>query len=156
MARCKLTGVGGVGKTRLACQVAAEALPQFLHGAWLVELDRIRDPEVVVDAVVGVFDLPPRPGVEPIETLVNFLRSKKLLLVLDNCEHLLTPVTRLIRTVVDTCPELVVLATAAKAWGLQVSTSWPCRRSACPTPTSETSSSDSDAVRVFVERAQAV
>ena len=88
-----LTGIGGVGKTRLACQVAAEALPQFVHGAWLVELDRIRDPDIVVDAVVGVFDVAPRPGVELVETLVNFLRSKELLLVLDNCEHLLTPVT---------------------------------------------------------------
>ena len=88
-----LTGVGGVGKTRLACQVAAEALPRFVHGAWLVELDRIRDPESWWRPSSGCSTSAPRPGVEPIETLVDFLRSKELLLVLDNCEHLLTPVT---------------------------------------------------------------
>ena len=84
-----LTGVGGVGKTRLACQVAAEVAPEFRGGAWLVELARVRDPSVVVDAVAAVFGVTPRPGVDLLDTLVGYLRPKELLLVLDNCEHLL-------------------------------------------------------------------
>ena len=87
-----LTGVGGVGKTRLACQVAAEVLPEFRDGAWLVELARVRDPSVVVDAVAAVFGVTPRPGVDLLDTLAGYLRPKALLLVLDNCEHLLGPV----------------------------------------------------------------
>ena len=87
-----LTGVGGVGKTRLACQVAAEVAPEFRGGAWLVELARIRDPSVVVDGVAAVFGVTPRPGVALLDTLVGYLRPKALLLVLDNCEHLLDAV----------------------------------------------------------------
>ena len=151
-----LTGVGGVGKTRLACQVAAEALPQFPHGAWLVELDRVRDPDVVVDAVVGVFDLPPRPGVELVETLVSFLRSKELLLVLDNCEHLLTPVAALIRALEGACPGLVVLATSREGLGLAGERIVAVPSLGVPGSDDCDGVAGSEAVRVFVERAQAV
>ncbi|HLM16871.1 MAG TPA: adenylate/guanylate cyclase domain-containing protein, partial [Acidimicrobiia bacterium] len=151
-----LTGVGGVGKTRLACKIAADVSPRFFHGAWLVELERVRDPAVVVDAVVAVFDLAPRPGVELIETLVTFLRSKELLLVLDNCEHLLAPVAGLVRTLEGACPGLVVLATSREGLGL-------AGERIVAVPSLEVPDSDEcavvascEAVRVFVERAQAV
>ena len=151
-----LTGVGGVGKTRLACQVAAEVAPRFLHGVWLVELDRIRDPDVVVDAVVGVFDLPPRPGVELVETLTSFLRSKELLLVLDNCEHLLAPVAALLRTLEDACPGLVVLATSREGLGLAGERIVAVPSLGVPDSDDCDVVAGSEAVRVFVERAQAV
>ncbi len=151
-----LTGIGGVGKTRLACQVAAEASPRFAHGAWLIELDRIRDPAIVVDAVVGVFDLPPRPGVELVETLVNFLRSKDLLLVLDNCEHLLTAVTTLLRALEAACPGLVVLATSREGLGLAGERIVAVPSLGMPGSDECDVVVDSDAVRVFVARAQAV
>src|SRR5262249_35905795 len=84
-----LTGVGGVGKTRLALQAAAELLPSFREGAWLVELATVRDPDGVVGAVAGVFGVSSRAGFTLEESLVDFLRTKQLLLVVDNCEHLL-------------------------------------------------------------------
>ena len=84
-----LTGPGGVGKTRLALQVAGQVPPRFGDGAWLCELAPVRDPAGVDDAVAAVFSVTARAGQSTREALVEFLRSKQLLLVLDNCEHLL-------------------------------------------------------------------
>ena len=84
-----LTGPGGVGKTRLALQAAGQLSPRFGDGAWLCELAPIRDPAGVDDAVAAVFSVTARAGQTTREALVEFLRSKQLLLVLDNCEHLL-------------------------------------------------------------------
>ena len=98
-----LTGVGGVGKTRLALQVAAEVLPGFREGAWLVELAPVRDPDGVVDAFAAVFGVSARAGQSVEEALVEFLRTKQLLLVVDNCEHLLEAVAVLVETLERSC-----------------------------------------------------
>ena len=87
-----LTGVGGVGKTRLALEVAAEVVPDYRDGAWLIELAGVRDPEAVPDSVVSTFGVQPAGGRTATETVLEFLRGKQLLLVLDNCEHLLRAV----------------------------------------------------------------
>jgi predicted ATPase/class 3 adenylate cyclase len=113
-----LTGVGGVGKTRLALEVAAEVVPEFRDGSWLVELAGVRDPEGVPDAVVAVFGLQPGGGRSATETVLEFLGGKALLLVLDNCEHLLRPVADLVGEVVRACPGVRVLATSRE--GLNV------------------------------------
>src|SRR6185437_6237265 len=84
-----LIGVGGVGKTRLALRVAEQVLPRFGDGAWLCELAPIRDAAGVDDAVAAVFSVTARGGQSTRDALVEFLRNKELLLVLDNCEHLL-------------------------------------------------------------------
>jgi hypothetical protein len=84
-----LTGAGGVGKTRLALQAAGQAAPRFTDGAWLCDLAPIRDPAAVDDAVAAVFAVTAPAGLSTSEALVEFLRGKQLLLVLDNCEHLL-------------------------------------------------------------------
>jgi class 3 adenylate cyclase len=84
-----LTGAGGVGKTRLSLQVAGQMLPVFGDGAWLCELAPVRDPTGVDDAVAAVFSVSAPGSQSSREALVEFLRSKQLLLVLDNCEHLL-------------------------------------------------------------------
>ena len=84
-----LTGPGGVGKTRLALQAAGQVARRFADGAWLCELAPVRDPAGVDDAVAAVFSVTARAGQGTREALVEFLRSKQLLLVLDNCEHLL-------------------------------------------------------------------
>jgi predicted ATPase/class 3 adenylate cyclase len=110
-----LTGVGGVGKTRLALQVAAEMLPGFGDGAWLVELAGVREPDAVSEEVVATFGLQPRAGSTARETLLEFLRTKSLLVVLDNCEHLLRAVGDLVAQVVRTCPGVRVLATSREA-----------------------------------------
>ena len=113
-----LTGVGGVGKTRLALEAAAEVVPEYRDGSWLVELAGVRDPEAVPDAVVSTFGLQPGRGQSATETLLEFLRAKELLLVLDNCEHLLRAVADLVGGIVRRCPGVRALATSRE--GLNV------------------------------------
>ncbi len=133
-----LTGVGGVGKTRLACQVAAEVAPEFRGGAWLVELARVRDPGVVVDGVAAVLGVPPRPGVELMDTLAGYLRAKELLLVLDNCEHLLGAVVEFVRGSRSGVPGWWCSRRAVRVWALLGNASWPCHRSGCRVPVTAT------------------
>ncbi len=84
-----LTGAGGVGKTRLAVQIAGKIADEFADGVWYVDLAPITDPEVVPIAVARAFGLPDEPGRTTIDTLVRFVASRRMLMVLDNCEHLL-------------------------------------------------------------------
>jgi predicted ATPase/class 3 adenylate cyclase len=114
-----LTGVGGVGKTRLAVQVAAELLPRFREGAWLVELAAVRDPDDVVGACAAVFGVTARVGQTLEQTLVEFLRTKQLLLIVDNCEHLLAAVAELVQTVERSCAGVTVLATSREGLGVE-------------------------------------
>jgi predicted ATPase/class 3 adenylate cyclase len=152
-----LTGVGGVGKTRLALHAAAEALPRYRDGAWLCELAPVRDPSSVPDAVATVFDVSPRAGQAVQQALVGFLRGKELLLVLDNCEHLLAPVARLVDSLERSCPHLAVLATSREGLGIAGERMLAVPSLAAPDEGAgmETMAS-SDAVRLFVDRAQAV
>jgi predicted ATPase/class 3 adenylate cyclase len=152
-----LTGVGGVGKTRLALQVAAELLPGFRDGAWLVELAGVRDPDAVPEAVVATLGLQPQAGSAASETLLEFLRTKSLLVVLDNCEHLLRAAGSLVALVVRACPGVRVLATSRE--GLNVAgerilgvASLDVPEDAAPLAAIEVC----DAVILFVERARAV
>jgi predicted ATPase len=84
-----LTGPGGVGKTRLSLQVAQRLRPRFADGTWLCELAPVRNPARVDDAVAALFSVTARAGQSTSAALVDFWRGKELLLVLDNCEHLL-------------------------------------------------------------------
>ena len=114
-----LTGVGGVGKTRLAMQVAAEVLPRFRDGAWLVELASVRDPDRVVDAVASVFRVSARPELGLEESLVAYLRDQELLLILDNCEHVLRAVARVVVAVEVSGPGVRVLATSREGLNIR-------------------------------------
>jgi len=152
-----LTGVGGVGKTRLALQVAGEVLPGYRDGAWLCELAPVRDPAGVIDAVSGIFDVAARSGQTLEQALVEFLRGKRLLLVLDNCEHLLEPVAALVAVLERSCPHLAILATSREGFGIDGE-----RILAVPSLGSPAANAGLDeaastaAARLFVERAQAV
>ena len=107
-----VTGVGGVGKTRLALQVAADVLPRYRDGAWLVELASVRDVSSVVEGVAEVFRLPGRNDQSLEDTLLEMLAQKRILLVLDNCEHVLGAVARLVSRIERKCRDVVVLATS--------------------------------------------
>ena len=152
-----LTGVGGVGKTRLALQVAGEVLPGFRDGAWLCELAPVRDPNGVVDAVAGVFDVAARSGQTLEQALVEFLRGKQLLLVLDNCEHLLEPVAALVAVLERSCSRLAVLATSREGFGIDGERILAVPSLGAPAADAEVNEvASSAAARLFVERAQAV
>jgi predicted ATPase/class 3 adenylate cyclase len=151
-----LTGVGGVGKTRLALQVAARVLPRFREGAWLVELAPVRDPDGVPGALAAVFGVSPRFGMTLEESLAEFLRTKQLLVVLDNCEHLLEPVAELVEFLQRDCAGLVVLATSREGLAVDGERMLPVPSLPSPPPDAAPEvAGQADAVRLFVERASA-
>ncbi|MFC9557934.1 protein kinase [Rhodococcus sp. NPDC056960] len=113
-----MTGIGGVGKTRLALRVATNAQRDFADGAWLVELGELRDDSLLVDVVaatLGVQDHSARPLHE---ILVEFLAPRELILVLDNCEQVVDAVADLTETLLRTCPGLRILATSREPIGI--------------------------------------
>jgi non-specific serine/threonine protein kinase len=112
-----LRGAGGVGKTRLALQVAAALRDTFGQGAWLVELSAIRCPGLLASEVAKVLELPDMAADEPDEALARQLAESDLLLVLDTCEHLVTACADLARVLVDRCPDVRILATSQEPLG---------------------------------------
>jgi predicted ATPase len=152
-----LTGPGGVGKTRLALQVALQAAGRFADGAWLAELAPVRDPAGVDGAVAAVFSVTARAGQSTTEALAEFLRAKQLLLVLDNCEHLLDGAAALAGNLAQSCERLVILATSREALGIDGEQRLPVPPLAVPGTDADLAAiADAEAVRLFAERAAAV
>jgi len=152
-----LTGVGGVGKTRLALQAAGQVAERFADGAWLCELAPVRDDGGVDDAVAAVFSATARTGQSTRETLVEFLRGKQLLLVLDNCEHLLAGAAALAGVLQRSCERLVILATSREALGTEGEQLVSVPPLALPgTDAGLAAVAGAEAVRLFSERAAAV
>lgn len=119
-----LIGPGGSGKTRLALQVSSLELEQFAHGVWLVELAPLSDPELVPQVAGSVLGLREQPGHRMIETLSDFLHSRQLLLVLDNCEHLIEACAQFSERLLRACPGLKILATSREAIGITGERAW--------------------------------
>ena len=141
-----LTGTGGVGKTRLSLQVAADVLPRYRDGAWLCELAAAGEADALTQVVASCLGVIPRPGMTMRESIVDYLRGKHLLLLLDNCEHLLDAAADVASAVMRDCPRVTVLATSREALDVAGEQVWPV-----PPFTSV----DDAAVRLFAERAHA-
>ena len=107
-----LTGAGGVGKTRLAVQLAGRLDGEVADGVWYVDLAPLTDPDVVPAAVTHALGLPDQPGRSAMETLTRFIAGRHLLLVLDNCEHLIDASALLVEALLAACPHVTVLATS--------------------------------------------
>ena len=107
-----LVGPGGVGKTRLALRTAADLGRGFADGAWLVELAEIRDGALVTNAVLAALDLRDQTAMKPSQILVSDLRNRQLLLLLDNCEHLIGAVAELVAELLRAAPKLTVISTS--------------------------------------------
>jgi predicted ATPase len=108
-----LTGAGGAGKTRLAIEVAGRMTSQFPKGIWYADLAPLTHPEVVPLAVARVLGLPDQPGRSITDTLLQFVRDRDFLLVLDNCEHLLETSAALVNDLLAASPTATILATRA-------------------------------------------
>ncbi len=150
-----LIGVGGVGKTRLAVQTAADVLPRYRDGVWLSELGPLSDPSQVPDALADALGVQQRPGQSIAESLVAALRSKELLVVLDNCEHLLDAAARLVAAIVGSCPGVTVLATGREGLGVRGERMMMVR--SLPLPGAGATTEEilaADAVTLFTERAE--
>jgi predicted ATPase/class 3 adenylate cyclase/DNA-binding CsgD family transcriptional regulator len=152
-----LAGVGGVGKTRLALQVAADVMPRYRDGAWFCELAAVRDPDGVVEAVAGAFGVSEHPGLTLQDSLRAYLRDQQLLLILDNCEHVLRAAARLVVAIETSCADVRVLATSRE--GLNVAGEHLLTVPSLSVPDRDDGADAADeceSVRLFVERAQAV
>jgi predicted ATPase/DNA-binding CsgD family transcriptional regulator len=153
-----LTGPGGCGKTRLAL-AAGELVEGFGDGVWLVELASLADPSLVPQAVASTLGVREQPGRLPDETLSDYLGAKEVLLVLDNCEHLIEACAELAEALLHSCPRLRVLATSREALGITGEVAWPVPSLTLPDlrrlPAVE-SLPRYESARLFVERAAAV
>ncbi len=151
-----LTGAGGSGKTRLALQVAADILDQYPDGVWQVEFASIADPTLVPQMAASALDVPEQAGRLLTETLVDYLQPKSMLLVLDNCEHLLSACAQFAVTLLRACPSLRIMATSRERLGIGGELPYRVPSLSLPDPKEQLSLEkllQYEAVRLFVERA---
>jgi predicted ATPase/class 3 adenylate cyclase/DNA-binding CsgD family transcriptional regulator len=139
-----LTGAGGAGKTRLAIQVAGQMAADFGDGAWYVDLAPITDPGLVPVAVAGALGLADQPSGSTTDTLHRFVGDRRMLVLLDNCEHLLDATAALTTTLLSVCPGLTLLATSREPIGVAGEVTWRV----------PSLSLDDDAIELFVDRAR--
>jgi predicted ATPase/class 3 adenylate cyclase len=145
-----LTGVGGVGKTRLAAEVAAHLADEFPDGVWLFELAAVADPGAVPDAVAAVLGITQQPGKTLVGSVAAALEGRVRLLVFDNCEHVLVAAADLIETILAQSATVTILATSREGLRLADEQLWPV-------PSLDVDAGiDSAAVELFVERARSV
>ncbi len=154
-----LTGSGGCGKTRLSLQVAADLLDQYVNGVWLIELAALSDPALVPQAIADVLGVQEQPGKTMQRSLVEALRPKQLLLVLDNCEHLVAACASLAADLLRTCPQIHILATSREPLNIAGEQSYRVPSLSLPDPKQTQNAetlSQYEAVRLFIERVQAM
>ncbi len=159
-----LIGAGGCGKTRLALQLAKDTADAFPDGVWAVELAPVSDPALLPQSVAIALGAQEAPRQPLTETLSSYLRLKRLLLVLDNCEHLRTAVAQLAQTLLKAAPNLKILATSREALSLAGEATYLVPSLSLPTPLDQSATQkDSpselqryDAPTLFIERAKAV
>ncbi len=153
-----LVGPGGAGKSRLALRIAADLARGFADGAWLVELAEVRDGALVANSVVAALDLRDQAGAQPAQILASYLREKRLLLVVDNCEHLLGESAQLVAEILRAAPDVRVITTSREPLqvpGEQVVAVPPLELPAGNGTASPARLRQNESVMLFTERAAA-
>ena len=151
-----LTGPGGCGKTRLALQCAAELLDRFPDGVWWVDLAPLAEERLVAATWRRPLGVRPLPGLTELQAACAYLASRRALVVLDNCEHLLEACAEVAEALLQAAPEVAVLATSRAPLGVAGETDWRVPPLSLPGTRRARGSPDSDAVALFVERARKV
>jgi predicted ATPase/DNA-binding SARP family transcriptional activator/DNA-binding CsgD family transcriptional regulator len=151
-----LTGAGGSGKTRLALEVARDLVGTYPDGVWLAELAPLSDPTLVARTVAATLGVREQPDRSLTQTLCNDLASRRMLLVLDNCEHLVDAAARFAKDLLSACPGLKVLATSREPLRISGETVWPVPTLSLPDQEEITVEDlmGAEAVRLFVDRAR--
>ncbi|HSL07727.1 MAG TPA: LuxR C-terminal-related transcriptional regulator, partial [Pseudonocardiaceae bacterium] len=151
-----LTGAGGCGKTRLALQAAANAMDRHPDGVWWVELARLADATLLPAAVISALGLREVPGRALLDTLVEHLRTRRVLVVLDNCEYLLAACAEFANALLRVCPSLTILATSRAPLGVPGEITWPVPSMSLPAKPQLEALRRSDAAALFIDRATQV
>lgn len=120
-----LTGAGGIGKTRLAREVASTLIAEYGNGVWVAELAGLQDPELVPQTVLTALGSVAQPGRAPTESLIDFLDARHILCMLDNCEHLVDACAHLAGALLKRCSGLRILATSREVLGVDGEVTWP-------------------------------
>ena len=152
-----LIGPGGTGKTRLALQIGAEMLPDFADGVWLAELAPLADPVLVLPTVASLLGLREQPDMPLNELLIDFLRDKELLLILDNCEHLLESCSKLADQLLHVCANLKIIGSSREPLGIAGETVYrvPSLSVSKPDEVKSETLIKSESAQLFIERALA-
>jgi predicted ATPase/DNA-binding CsgD family transcriptional regulator/DNA-binding XRE family transcriptional regulator len=148
-----VTGPGGAGKTRLAAQVAGRVAGRFADGAWLAELAPVRDPVLVPAVVAAALGVREQPGVPAAGALARVLARQQLLVVLDNCEHVIGAAAELCAGLLAACDDVRVLATSREPLRVAGEVRYRLGSLALPGPGDAAEAGESEAVRLFVDRA---
>ena len=149
-----VTGPGGVGKSRLAAEVARRAAGRFADGVWLVELAAVNDPALVPAAVAAVLGVQQGPGTSATQSLAGVLARQQMLLVLDNCEHLLAAAAELCGALLAAADDLRVLATSRELVGVAGEARFRLRALSAPGLVTPAEIDGSEAVALFADRAR--
>lgn len=157
--RLTLTGVGGIGKTRLALQVAGALIAQYADGVWVVSFAAVSDPALVPQTIAAVLKVREEPNRPLQDTLLKYLQPTEMLLILDNCEHLVPAIATLVDAVLHRCPRITLLVTSREGLNISGETTYTI-----PTLTVPNSQrlldldqlAQFDAVRLFIDRAVAI
>ncbi|MFN2136807.1 MAG: LuxR C-terminal-related transcriptional regulator [Candidatus Promineifilaceae bacterium] len=160
-----LTGPGGCGKTRLAVRTAGNAAGQYESGVWMVELAALAEPDLIPHAVTAVLGVQEEPGRALLDTLLTFLQERHVLLLLDNCEHLITACAKLAAAALQSCPNVTILATSREPLGVPGEHVWSVPSLTLPelqpwrSPAAEQEAlravGEAEAIQLFLERARA-
>ncbi|WP_433189601.1 ATP-binding protein [Actinoallomurus sp. CA-150999] len=151
-----LTGPGGIGKTRLALRVATELRRGFPDDVWLVELAELDNPTLLPEALVAALQIQDHSAHRPIDVLVERLRDDRMLVILDNCEHVLHESAVLVQRLLPSVPGLRILATSRQPLGIFSEQTFTVPTLSLPDGPRHGAATTSDAVRLFAERAEAV
>lgn len=154
-----VTGPGGTGKTRFTLQASAELIDRFENGVWLVELASLSNRSSVYDEAASIFTIAPQPGKEMSDAVVDYLKNKELLIILDNCEHLVTASSAFCENILKKCPKVKILATSREALHCYGERTFPLNPLEYPGSKDRLTPEQLigyESVRLFVERALSV
>ena len=152
-----LTGSGGAGKTRLSLQVGSHSLSQFSNGVWLAELAPVTDSALIPQTLLSIFNLREDRHRDILDVLIEYLRTKTILLLMDNCEHMIEACAQISETLLHACPKLRILASSREALGIAGEIAYRVPSLETPNP-ADLPSLDQlekvDSIRLFTDRAK--